>query len=255
MPYPPYPKLSKAPIVEAVIELKVRTHAPIEVTALTPVKEALADRFKISRDMHYVETGIRMDEAGAPQQTFSAAPIGVRLDSTDKAFVVLARVDGLSVSKLAPYDTWEGLRDMARDVWPVYTKALNPAAITRIGVRYINRIELREELIDFDKVLTAGPKIPSAMPQALTEFFSRIVVPIFDRDATVTISQTFQPSAPIPQDARRWASVIVDVDAFVERAFEIADDAGIWHALESLREVKNMAFFNSITAETLETLK
>jgi uncharacterized protein (TIGR04255 family) len=136
----------------------------------------------------------------------------------------------------------------------VYAKAVDPIAITRIGVRYINRIELQQGLIDFDKVLTAGPKIPEAIPQALVEFFTRVVVPIPDKGAIVTIAQTFEPAAPATTSGRSYPAVVLDVDAFVARAFEI-DDPGAWAALESLRDVKNMAFFNSITEETLETLK
>lgn len=160
----------------------------------------------------------------------------------------------MSISKLAPYDRWEGLRDITREVWSAYAKAVNPIAITRIGVRYINRIELQQELIDFDKVLTAGPKIPEAIPQALAEFFTRVVVPIPDKGAIMTIAQTFEPAAPATTGARSYPAVVLDVDTFVARAFEI-DDPGTWAALESLRDVKNMAFFNSITEETLETLK
>jgi uncharacterized protein (TIGR04255 family) len=69
----------------------------------------------------------------------------------------------------------------------------------------------------------------------------------------VTIAQTFEPRAPTTP-GRSYPAVVLDVDAFIERAFEI-DDPGTWAALESLRDVKNMAFFNSITEETLETLK
>jgi uncharacterized protein (TIGR04255 family) len=251
-PYPRYPKLSKAPIVEAVVELKVRTHKPVEVAALAPIRGALGDRFSVSRDIHQVQAQIEMRSEG-PQQAFRAGLVGLRLESSDRGFVVMARIDGVSISRLPPYDTWEGLRDEARAVWTEYARAVDPVAITRIGVRFINRIELPQEPIDFDEVLTAGPKIPEPLPQELTEFFTRVVVPIPEKDATVAIVQTIEPAAPAAA-GHYSPAVVLDIDAFVERAFEV-DDPGTWAALDSLRDVKNMAFFNSITKKTLETLR
>lgn len=251
---PPYPysKLSKAPIVEAVVELKVRLTGSVDLTRLGAFRQELSERFPFSRDMQVFQARLNLDPEKGPQQSFEAGTLGVRLESEDKRWVIQARGDGVAISRLAQYDRWESLREQAEVVWPAYVRALEPAAVVRLGVRYINRIELSADTIDFDKVLTKGPTIPNDLPQALTEFYSRIVIPMSDERATLVIVQSFDPAPPIPSGS--LPGVVLDIDAFSEEPHEVGS-AEIWGTLDRLRQVKNKAFFNSLTADTLESLK
>ena len=247
-----FTKLSKAPIVEAVIELKVRMAGQVDPARFLDFRDQLVEHFPVSRDMQYVQSLLHFDAEKGPQQVLETGKAGIRLESADQRWVVQARVDGVSISRLAPYERWEALRQQAEAVWPVYIRALNPTTVIRLGVRYINRVELADEVIDFDRVLTVGPKIPPALPQKLTEFFSRIVIPMEEKRATLVLVQAFDP--PPPAQGGALPAVVLDIDAFSEQSHEI-ESREIWDALERLRGLKNMAFFNCITADTLETLK
>jgi uncharacterized protein (TIGR04255 family) len=245
-----YPKLSKAPIVEAVIEIKVRLTSATDQSYLTTFRQQLAQRFPYDRDLKFFRAFLEVDPDKGPQQALEAGTLGVRLESEDRKWVIQARVDGISVSRLAPYECWESLREQMETVWPIYTKALSPESVVRLGVRYINRVELPSEAIDFDKVLTKGPAIPDKLPQALSEFYSRLVIPDPDEHATLVIVQSLDPPSP----GGTLLGIILDIDAFSERAFEI-NNSEIWNTLDVLRQIKNKAFFNCLTAELVETLK
>lgn len=247
----PYPKLTHPPIVEAVIEFKVATAAKPEMSDLDPLREALKERFPKVRKVHIVQTQLRVEEDREPQQQSTASPIGLRFDSTDERFVVQPRLDGIAVSQLAPYDEWDQLLALTKDMWAPYATALKVSAVTRLGVRYINRIELSDPVTDLDRVLTAGPKIPPAMPQGLMEFFSRVVVPVPALRAHVAIMQTLDPGPPPQPGKPSSQGIILDIDAFSEETFS-PDDPALWTALAALRNAKNMAFFGSITPDTLK---
>lgn len=247
-----YSKLSKAPIVEAVIELKVRLPGNADLSRLGAFREELSQQFPVSRDIQMLQARLQFDAEKGPQQSLETGTLGVRLESQDTKWVIQARADGVSISRLAPYDRWESLLEHVRHIWPVYVRALAPEAVVRLGVRYINRIEVSAEAIDFDRVLTKGPKIPDDLPQALAEFYSRIVIPMIDERATLVLVQALDPGPPSASGT--LPGVILDIDAFSEQPFEV-DSLEIWGKLETLREIKNRAFRTSLTADTLESLK
>lgn len=248
----PYPKLSKAPIVEAVIELRVRTTSPVEVSRLLALRDSLKSTYPKSRDLHMFAASINIDDPENVKQGVEAQHSGVRLETEDGMWVIQCKLDGLSVSRMAPYTDFDSLLDRTKRVWNLYVPAAGATAVVRLGVRYINRIELPAEPVDFDDILTAGPKIPPDMPQLFSEYFGRVVVPMLDDSATVAIVQAFGPGAPSPNAG--LPGLVIDIDAVSDRTMK-ADAVDIWECLHTLRRVKNMAFFNSLTPSFLETLK
>ena len=119
--------------------------------------------------------------------------------------------------------------------------------MTRIGVRFINKIILGTGPVDLDDLLVAGPKIPNGLPQSFIQFSSNVVVPMSDQRAAVSISQA---SEIVPSGPGMGFNVILDIDAFSEEPHD-TNDSGVWNRLEDLRTIKNMAFFGSIKPETL----
>ncbi len=236
--------LNNAPITEALIDLRVKL--PVETQdakLILSLHERIRERFPHEKEIQHVEYRF---ESGPPQkEKTTSSHIGYRYDSADGRQVIQARLDGLTFSWLKPYETWEVLRREAFSVWQLYQDVMKPEAITRVATRYINQIEIPGPLIDFDDYLTAGPIVPKALPQALASFFTRIVVPDEKNQVTAIITQVFQPGAN-PQ----VAPVILDIDVIKEKLFE--SESAAWDTIDSLRAIKNLAFFDSITEKTAE---
>jgi uncharacterized protein (TIGR04255 family) len=127
-------------------------------------------------------------------------------------------------------------------LWALYAKTFSPRSVVRLGVRYINRIELPyvDGVVDLDHVFAAGPKIPPALEQTLDSFFSRIVIPQESYGATLAIAQDLEPAVGDPPHY-----ALLDIDAWSNTEMQ-PDDPGLWHQLGRLREVKNRAFFGSL---------
>ena len=242
-----FPNLKNAPSVEAVLELRVRLSAPFSAEKAAKFGERMKSAFPKSADLRFVAATVSFgDEAGvAPSSTVSQ--IGVRLESEDGKSVVQAKADGLALSRLAPYQSWESLIAQLQGVWPAYVDTFAPQVVTRIGVRFINKIILGTGPVDLDDLLVAGPKIPNGLPQSFIQFSSNVVVPMSDQRAAVSISQA---SEIVPSGPGMGFNVILDIDAFSEEPHD-TNDSGVWNRLEDLRTIKNMAFFGSIKPETL----
>ena len=243
-----FPHLTKAPVAEAVVEVRVRLSRPVVQADFDAFRDRLSDRFPKSQIIRFVASHLQFDSDEEVKNDVSTGLVGVRLDDVDGRWVVQAKTEGLAVSRLPPYESWDGLIAKLRELWPVYVEVFEPSTVLRLGVRYINRVPLPEtEKVDLDGVLTAGPKIPPTLPQNLTQFVTRVVFPLPADGIVLTVLQALEP-APGDVSGRR-AHVVLDIDAACEETLSpIAPE--MWGRLDSLRDAKNMAFFGSLTEPT-----
>jgi uncharacterized protein (TIGR04255 family) len=195
--------------------------------------------------LHRGEFGFTLSAAGASLARSDHGLVGFRVDSADGLHVAQFRTDGFTFSRLPQYATFDQMRDEAHRLWNVYCNCLSPDAVTtRLAVRYINVMELPMGGFEFRDFLTAPPTLPGALPQSLSSFLERIVFQDPTTGASVILTQAFEG---IAGDGR--FPVTVDIDAFRDREYELAD-AGIWSYFDTLRTLKNDVFFESITEKT-----
>jgi len=243
-----YPHLTNAPVAEALVEIRVRLSRPIVQADFDAFRNRLKDQFPKAQSIRFVASHMQFGSDEEVKNDVSTSLIGVRLDDHEGCWVIQAKSDGLAVSRLPPYESWDGLVAQLRALWPVYVEAFEPATVLRLGVRYINRVPLPDtEKVDLDSVLTAGPKIPPSLPQDLTQFVTRVVFPLAADGIVLTVLQALEP-APGDVGGRR-AHVVLDIDAACEQAMS-PTSPDMWGRLDSLRGAKNMAFFGSLTEPT-----
>jgi uncharacterized protein (TIGR04255 family) len=125
-----------------------------------------------------------------------------------------------------------------------------PAGITRIATRFINRVDLPIDGLDFDEYLAAPPKIPAGLPNVLVEFLVRLVIPQREAGSNVVLTQALESVNP----DNKSVSVLIDIDAFKSIELEASSEQ-LWAHFHELRDIKNQTFFCSITQKTLELLK
>jgi uncharacterized protein (TIGR04255 family) len=194
--------------------------------------------------LHRGEFGFTLNAGGASIARSDHGLVGYRVDSADGQHVAQFRTDGFTFSRLPPYETFDQMRDQARRLWAIYSGCLKPENVTRLAVRYINVMELPMGGFDFREFLTAPPALPARLPQGFSSFLERIVFQDPATAASVVLTQAFEGVAG---DGR--FPVTVDIDAFRDRDFE-PSDRQIWSYFDTLRELKNDVFFESITEKT-----
>jgi uncharacterized protein (TIGR04255 family) len=86
------------------------------------------------------------------------------------------------------------------------------------------------------------------MPQALSGFLQRVVIPFAVDGTTAIVTQVLEP----PKEG--LIPVVLDIDVFVMTRFGV-NSHGIWTTLDGLRNVKNEIFFSSVTEKALEPYK
>jgi uncharacterized protein (TIGR04255 family) len=173
---------------------------------------------------------------------------GLQFASADEKLHFEVRLDGFAIHRLAPYEGWAPFRDEARRLWNRYRETVRAQQVTRVAVRYINRLDLPlpAELKDF---LRTAPEVSPDLPQQLNGFFMELNLPLRDIESTLVLREMVVPPA-----APNVASVILDIDLFRSEAVP-ADDGAIWAFIDSLRVRKNEIFEACITDRTREVLQ
>ncbi|MEJ7731237.1 MAG: TIGR04255 family protein [Polyangiaceae bacterium] len=233
-----YPKLSRAPITEALVD--IRLSEPVSEDVLPLVHERVSGEFPETKPRNEVQLTWDTASLDSTSKVTAKGWLGV---SEEKRHAMQARTDGFIFSRLAPYDDWPELRTSARACWEHYVAATNAQHVRQIGVRYINRIELPAPVKDFDDYFKTFPRIGDSIQQSIASMFMRIVIP--HPVALVAITETID-SQGITESV---VPVILDILTYIEGPFPATGEE-IWEQLDRLRTAKNQAFFGSITEKT-----
>jgi uncharacterized protein (TIGR04255 family) len=175
--------------MEAVIALKAAYESPVTRHQLDAFCTAVAEQFPVREPVNEFESEARFDDHGQAQVSSTVRSVGLSLKSVDQRRVVVVRLDGFGLSHLRPYDTWGTLRDEFNGLWRTYCEITRPTNVTRVGVRYINRLELPLPFSDFKEYIETVPEIAPGLPQGLASFFMRVVIPVDEIPAVAIISQ------------------------------------------------------------------
>ena len=231
------------------MDIKVRLRAGTEMAQLAALHEQISDEYPKRGERSAMQAGFKLGPGGS----MSMAPPSARVDgylftSADGRQIVQARLDGFTANRLKPYRDWATFRDEARRRWEAYCHLVQPEAVSRIALRYINRIEIPGPFADFKEYFLTTPEVAPGLPQGLANFFMRLVLPLEQFGCIAVITETLEePKA----DAFPY---VLDIDVFTERSFPPTDEE-IWRTFETLRLAKNEVFFRSVTPKAQELFK
>jgi uncharacterized protein (TIGR04255 family) len=175
---------SKAPITEATIDLRVAITEDFTLAHLEAFQAALGEGYSEKQNLHVDEFLVQPE---AHSTAHRSQQIGYRFINADNRRVVQARLDGFTFSLLAPYERWETFSQEARTLWERFREHTQPVAVTRLGVRYINRLDVPLPTIELKEYLATVPEIAEGMPQVLQRYFMQLVLAMEAIHATAII--------------------------------------------------------------------
>src|SRR5438552_1691219 len=157
-----FPHLTRAPIVEAVIDIRARANTPWEQSSVSErLKRELPDYPKvvsqndIRHEFQFVE--------GQPPQTRdqNLGWRGLQFQSADQKQIAQFNRDGFTFFRLNEYESWEKLSNESERLWRIYAELAQPMEAQRLGVRFINRIELAPGEARLEDCINPYPSPPS----------------------------------------------------------------------------------------------
>jgi uncharacterized protein (TIGR04255 family) len=244
-----FKRYKSAPIVEAVIDLRVTPDA-VDGPALDHLAQSLKGDFPKQAPMQRVQMGIAAEQGRPIRQSMSQAVVGRRLTRADDSRILQLRHEGWSYSHMAPYTDWSTFKTEALPLWQQYRNACPNAKLTRCALRYINRVDIPDAKIEPSDYFKLYPHIPESLSQQdVIGMQMSLQMPQHDLQCAANISQAMvgEPVSP------GHISIILDIDVF-RLGIEEWTDAEAWAYLEKLRERKNEIFEGCITNRTRELI-
>jgi uncharacterized protein (TIGR04255 family) len=243
------PHYNRAPITEALIDIRIEPSTTLKLEDFQPLKTRLADYPK--EETRNLNT-VTIQFGSGIAQTTEQKPWALILRNNEGNQVVQFSLNGFTFSRLEPYQDWEHLRDESKRLWDIYSALAKPKTIVRIAVRFINVFKFPGERVEPDEYLNIFPEVPKDLPPELRDFgpFSmRLPFPQLDLQGVLVINQ----GNGIRQPGDAIIPIILDLDLFVEKP-NVANEDELWALFERLRVRKNQYFEASITNKTRELI-
>lgn len=236
-----HPHLDRAPITEAILDINVEGDTKLEVT--DAFSKQVAHSYPDASPVFAIEAFFSVTPGQSGMSGSQSSPIGRICWNTEKTRAVQARINGFTVNHVKRYESWTVLRTEAASLWEQYTSLVKPKKVTRLALRYINRLTLPASG-NLGQYMLTHPTLGPSLPQEMGNFLMRVEVP-FTPKRVVIITQTVVPRPPESHER----DLILDVDAVSQEEFD-AEDPLIWHELDQLHTMKNQCFFGSLQEQT-----
>lgn len=232
----------RPPIVEAVIDFQFG--AALTESEIRRVRSRLEGHYPLVEEEQKIKVTV-----GPGGVVTSSAFGGFKMASSNGSDFCLVRPGSFTSARLAPYPGWDALESTAQENFKSFTKAAGRHKVSRIGVRFINRIDIPLQIVeghDLNEFFNVGPSIPENLSNHVNEYSMRFE--IVDKETGVRVIVNSGISHPALLDC---VSVLLDIDTIIDH--DIPGRAVLrWEQVRMLRHVKNRVFENSITDRTRE---
>ena len=247
-----FPRLAHAPIAEAVIEMRARAEAPWEESEIRSRLVSLLPTYPHIESQHEFEHAMQVGPGQDMVQTHrDLGWRGLKCESADHVHIAQFSRDGFVLSRLRPYDHWGQFHAEAMRLWNIHCDVAQPVGIQRLGLRFINRIELSSDDSRPNDYLHMPTEVLKEVPLSRAGFFHRDVLGVPGYPYIVTIVRTVQPTQT---GGSKGLGLLLDIDVFTTESLGLRDDT-VMQRLAEMRWLKNKVFFGSITEQALESFR
>jgi uncharacterized protein (TIGR04255 family) len=234
----------RAPITEAIIDVMAEPGDGMSMDKLSGLTRADETLLKRQEKLQLAMGHLELRPGSPAAVSASEEDVGFKFTSDDGKHICQAKLSGFGFSRLAPYEGWQSFRGNAVRLWQLYRTIATPKKITRLAVRYINRVDIPAPSVDMKEYFLTSPEISSKLPQQMAGFFMQLRLPQEDIGAMLVFNQTI-----VPPGKPDTTSIVLDFDLF--RSDDVPqDDEAIWNYFEVLHEKKNEVFEACITDRT-----
>jgi uncharacterized protein (TIGR04255 family) len=232
-------KYENDPLVEAVCEFRFLPGDPWDLAIPGLVYSKIEGTFPKRKTRRILKGTTRVEKDSITQQeeVVELAQF-LRLDET--AFIQVGQ-NILSINHLKPYPTWEEFSALIQDAFQVYIAVAKPRGIQRIGLRYINRIEVAGPESGVDANFNFRPYVGDGLPHTMSSFAVAIEAPFNDDRDMVRVQL-----ATLPTDVEGPLVVLLDIDYYLNKPEAISlDEVTVW--IRNAHFQVQAAFENSVT--------
>ncbi|KPL05716.1 hypothetical protein AMJ85_11035 [candidate division BRC1 bacterium SM23_51] len=166
------------PIVEAVCEFRLTPATKWDLTIPGLIYAKVKEDFPNKEQRPIQEVEFTQSQEGTQQQ-IRASELALFLAENRETFIQVGpRL--LAVNRLKPYHSWARFKPSIEKAFGALTDTVDVEGLQRIGLLYINRIEIPGSPVDLDKYFEFRPFLGDNLPQDMANFFLGCRLPFRD---------------------------------------------------------------------------
>jgi len=241
-------QLKSAPTVEAVLDIDCDLPPSIDLATLdASAQTSFGEGYPKPRKRLVQAMQIETKDGEATKVSARHGLQALQYLAEDEKQLVQLRRQGYSFNRLAPYSSLDEYLPEIERTWNLFMQLATPLQVRLIRLRFINRLLLPtvEGSVTLDDYLKLGPRLPDATNLTLSGFFNQHSAVEVATGNAVNITTATQP-----MDGGKLP-VILDIDAYYTGSMEPSDWTQIAAHIQSLRQLKNLVFKNSLTDRCL----
>ena len=241
------------PIEEAICEFRFSPGEDWDLTIPGKLHTELSDEYAGKpKEQKLVEVGLETQAGKPPNLRYGEGLAKVQLVTEDNKRMIGIGPDVLSIHILRPYQRntdsehvgWEEFYPRIIRAIEAYWKVSKPTGVTRIGVRYINKIVIPQIKVRVEDYLKCALPNVSGLPDQLNGFMSRVEYAYGD-NVLLVLSQGSIEAPP------NNVGFLLDLDVIWQGADPISEEEALTK-ISNLREREREAFENIITDKARE---
>lgn len=202
------------PISEAVCEFQFGQDSSWDLTIPGLVYEKARSIFPKRSQIARVTMGFTANQGEFGQQV-GAVPI-MRFSSEDDKFLIQIGTHFLSVNHLKPYTSWQEFLPLIEEAFKIYREVAAPKSIHRIGLRYVNTIQLTGPSIGLEDYFEFRPYIGPKLPGTIGPFMVAVQLPFEDSRDILNLQ--------LASLAGISSNIILDLDYYLVKPDDIGLD-------------------------------
>lgn len=201
-------------------------------------------------DLRQVSGTLRLsvDSRNSSSETTPAETVGFRQASPDGAWISHIMKNGLSVHHIGNYPGWDILADKAVEALASANRCSPELRVGTVACRFVNHIVLstQDDASNYLKTIPFVPGSRPTSPLAIEGMLSNLRLSDTKSGASASVTQHL---LNVEDDSFTF---LLDIESTLETEDLVIQDDTLFHALDSVRSLKNRVFFGSITPELSE---
>lgn len=223
-------KYNNPPIVEVVCEFRFTSNPSWDAAVPGLIYAQLSTDYPKRKRLRAFESQVNPAQGGFQQQVQMADRVQFFRED-EKAFIQIG-TDFLAINHLAPYLSWEEFRPIVRQGFKAYQDIAKPTGLIRVGLRYINVIELAGEKISLKDYFKFHPEFGRVIPE-VAEFIMGAVSPFENGRDALRLQMTNADEVNANEVKAHVLHILLDMDYFlaqpqsvpIENALDWVDSA------------------------------
>jgi len=214
-------KYANCPIAEAVCEFRLTSETKWDPTIPGFLYEKVKEQFPNKEQKLIQEISITQNAHGVRQRVQPSERAFFL--ATDRKTFMQVGPHLLAVNRLKPYAGWEVFKPKIEDAFRALATVVETKGLQRIGLRYINRIEIPGHSVNLGEYFEFRPFRGQSLPQKnMTSFLVGCILSFADgRDAC-----RLELTNAVPEKAEN-VSFVLDLDYFLNQPRAVSEDQAL----------------------------